>query len=135
VRAGRGRELPGDRDQAADRPQEVQAARRKAGGLVLPDGSSGPVDLAGQSAAPGRHRIAAFPRKRSVMPRVALRYAQSMAAVCWQQAASEGYLVYLQLRGFVYALIGQVSPDREQPVAEFLRHATLYRHYWGDARS
>lgn len=35
------------------------------------------------------------PRHRTVMPRVALRYAQSVAAVCWQQAASKGYLVYL----------------------------------------
>ena len=30
----------------------------------------------------------------TLMPRVALRYAQSVAAVCWQQAASKGYLVY-----------------------------------------
>ena len=47
---------------------------------------------------------------------------RSVAAGCWQQAASKDYLVYLWLRGFVYALIGQVSPDREQPVVEFLRH-------------
>ena len=68
------------------------------------------------------------------MPRVALRYAQSVTAVCWQQAASKGYLVYLQLRSFVDALIGQVAPDREQPVAEFLRYAALHCHYGDDAR-
>ena len=40
----------------------------------------------------------------------------------------------MELRRFVDALIGQVSLDREQPVAEFLRHATLHRHYGDDAR-
>ena len=29
------------------------------------------------------------------LPRVALRYVQSVAAICWWQAASKGYLVYL----------------------------------------
>ena len=57
-------------------------------GITLVDGLDG-------TAGNAHSTTLAYAQQRTLVPRVALRYAQSVAAVCWQQAASKGYLVYL----------------------------------------